>query len=344
MKLEDRRIIVTGGAGFIGSHLVDILVDQGNDVVIVDDLSVGTIANLGRHFAQSAGGAINGHHRLSTVKLIEADITDADAMHEVVTDADLVIHMAVACVRSSLSQPEFVHEINATGTLNVALAAQRNGIQRLVYVSSSESYGTARWVPMGEDHPTEPTTVYGASKLVGESYSVAMRHTYNMDVTVIRPFNSYGPREYYTGKRAEVIPRFVLTTMAGARPLIFGSGMQTRDFTWVEDTARGIAAAAAEDALVGETVNLARGQEVSIRQLAEKVLTIFGRGGEHPAFDVRRPGDVDRHFADTTKASCLIGWKPTVSIDEGLRRYVDWLVDQGIDAQQWLEAQEQRNW
>ncbi len=344
MKLEDRRIIVSGGAGFIGSHLVDILVDQGNDVVVVDDLSIGSIDNLSRHLPQSTCGHSNGNHPLSTVQLIEADITDADAMNEVIVDADLVIHMAVACIRSCLSRPQYVHNVNATGSLNVALAAQRNGIPRFVYVSSSEAYGTARCVPMSEDHPTEPTTVYGASKLVGEAYAGVMRHTYDMDVIVIRPFNTYGPREYHMGTRAEVIPKFVLRTMAGGRPVIFGSGLQTRDFTWVGDTARGIAAAAAEDALVGETVNIARGQEISIRQLAEKVLTIFGRGGEHPVFDAPRPGDVDRHFADTTKASRLVGWKPEVSIDEGLRRYVDWVRDQGIDVDQWLEEEKQRNW
>jgi UDP-glucose 4-epimerase len=344
MKLEDRRIIVTGGAGFIGSHLVDVLVEQGNDVVVVDDLSTGSMDNLVRHLPPPTAGHRNGKYPLSTVELIEADITDAGTMHRVISDADVVIHMAVACVRTSLSEPEFVHEVNATGSLNVALAAQRNGVRRLVYVSSSEAYGSARHVPMAEDHPVEPTTVYGASKLVGEAYSHAMGHTYGMEVIVIRPFNSYGPREPHTGKRAEVIPKFVLRTMAGARPVIFGSGLQTRDFTWVEDTARGIAAASAQDALVGETVNIARGQEISIRQLAEKVLAIFGRGGELPVFDAPRPGDVDRHFADTTKADRLVGWRPTVSIDEGLRRYVDWVVDQGIKPEHWLEEDQQRNW
>ncbi len=344
MKLEDRRIIVTGGAGFIGSHLVDVLVEQGNDVVVVDDLSTGSMDNLARHFPPPSAGHRNGKDPLSTVELIEADITDAETMHQVIIDADVVIHMAVACVRTSLNEPEFVHEVNATGSLNIALAAQRNGVRRLVYVSSSEAYGSARHVPMAEDHPMEPTTVYGASKLVGEAYSHAMGHTYGMEVIVIRPFNSYGPREPHTGKRAEVIPKFVLRTMAGARPVIFGSGLQTRDFTWVEDTARGIAAASAQDALVGETVNIARGQEISIRQLAEKVLAIFGRGGELPVFDAPRPGDVDRHFADTTKATRLVGWRPTVSIDEGLRRYVDWVVDQGIKPEHWLEEDQRRNW
>ncbi|MGF1596689.1 MAG: NAD-dependent epimerase/dehydratase family protein [Acidimicrobiales bacterium] len=341
MRLQDRRIIVTGGAGFIGSHVVDLLASAGNEVLVVDDLSTGSRDNLSRHLD---GLGADGTHPKAKVGLIVADIRDADAMHQLIADADMVIHMAVACVRTSLNRPELVHEVNATGTLNVGLAAQRNDVRRLVYVSSSEAYGTARHVPMDEDHPTEPTTAYGASKLAGEAYSLALGRTFGVEVTVIRPFNSYGPREPYRGRRSEVIPKFVLRTAAGGRPVIFGSGLQTRDFTWVEDTARGICAAAAEDALVGGTVNIARGQEISIRQLAAKVLAIFGRGGELPVFDAPRPGDVDRHLADTTKATRLIGWKPTVSIDGGLRRYVDWVAGEGIDVDRWMAEEDQRNW
>ena len=355
MKLANTKIVVTGGAGFIGSHVVDALAQSGNEVVIIDNLSTGSKENLAVHLlerarhgrdaladhdAPSNGSGLRGGH----VHLVQADITDADAMGDLITDAELVVHMAVACVRTSLNDPEVVHQANTTGSLNVALAAQRNGIDRLVYVSSSEAYGTAQSVPMSETHPTEPTTVYGASKLAGEAYARAMGHTYGMDVTVIRPFNSYGPREPHTGTRAEVVPKFVLRTMAGTRPIIFGSGLQTRDFTWVLDTAEGICAAAAEDNLVGRTVNIARGQEVSIRQLAEKVLSIFGRGGELPVFDAPRPGDVDRHYADTSQASDELQWTPTVSIDEGLRRYIDWLATQDINLDQWLAGDEERNW
>ncbi len=371
MKPENQRIIVTGGAGFIGSHVVDLLAANGNHVVVIDNLSTGSLDNLGRHLHGVNGSETNGSETNGsetngkdtngsetngkgtngdrgkapgTVEFVEADIRDADAMHQLVADADVVIHMAVACIRTSLNQPELVHEVNATGTLNVGLAAHRNNVGRLLYVSSSEAYGTARCVPMAEDHPMEPTTVYGASKLVGEAYSLALRRTHGMEVTVVRPFNTYGPREPHRGLGSEVIPKFVMRTIVGSRPVIFGSGLQTRDFTWVEDTARGICAVAAEDKLVGQTVNIARGQEISIRQLAEKVLAIFDRCGEQPVFDEPRPGDLDRHLADTTKATCLIGWQPTVSIDEGLRRYVDWVDEQGIDAERWLAEDSQRNW
>jgi UDP-glucose 4-epimerase len=341
MKLEGRRVIVTGGAGFIGSHLVDLLAERGNEVLVVDDLSVGSRDNLARHLASAES---NGAVQAKSVTLVEASVTDSMAMQELIADADLVVHMAVACIRTSLRRPEFVHRVNAGGTLNVCLAAQRNNVTRLVYVSSSEVYGSAQSVPMSEDHPTQPTTVHGASKLVGEAYALAVGRTHGMDVVIIRPFNSYGPREPISGVRAEVIPKFVLRTIAGARPVIFGSGLQTRDFTWVEDTAHGVLVAAAADALVGSTINIARGQEVSIRQLAEKILTIFGRGGELPVFDSPRPGDIDRHFADNSKARRVIAWHPTVSIDEGLRRYIDWINRQHIDPERWLSDDEQRNW
>lgn len=332
MKLEGERVIVTGGCGFIGSHVVDELVRAGNTVLVIDNLTTGSLDNLGQHLD---GGQ---------VEVVEADIRDADAMADLVSDAAVVLHMAVACVRSSLNEPAFVHEVNAGGTLNVCLAAQRNQVGRLVYVSSSEAYGSAQYVPMDEGHPMEPTTVYGASKLVGEFYALAMQRTHDLDVTVIRPFNSYGPREPHTGKRAEVIPKFVLRTLAGDRPVIFGSGLQTRDFTWVEDTARGIVAVCEADKLVGERINLARGQEVSIREIADKILAILGHGDRKPVFDEARPGDVDRHFADISKAQSQILWGSTVPIDEGLTRYIQWVRDSGIDVQEWLRLETTRNW
>jgi len=332
MELSDKDVVVTGGAGFIGSHVVDELTSAGNRVMVIDNLSTGSLDNLNDAMATGR------------VTFVEADITDAARMNELIGDVDLVLHMAVACVRTSLNEPEFVHEVNATGTLNVALAAQRNGAERLVYVSSSEAYGSAHYVPMDETHPMDPTTVYGASKLVGEAYALAMRNTYGMDVTIIRPFNSYGPREPHEGKRAEVIPKFVLRTMAGDRPVIFGDGQQTRDFTWVEDTARGIVAASSCDKLVGEAVNVAYGQEVSIVDIANKVLGVLGRDGEEAVLDEPRPGDVDRHYADTTKAQNQFDWQPVVAIDEGLAAYIKWLEGTGIDPQVWLANETTRNW
>jgi len=329
--LREARVIVTGGAGFIGSHVVDQLVSAGSRVVVIDDFSTGSRANLGRH---SQGD----------LSVVEGDIRDLDAMIDLIRDADLVLHMAAASLRLSLSDPALVHEINATGTLNVCRAAYENEVGRLVYVSSSEAYGSAKYVPMDEEHPLDPTTVYGASKAAGELYALACHHTYGLETIVIRPFNTYGPREHAEGTSAEVIPKFVMRALAGLPPVIFGSGSQTRDFTWAEETAQGIVLASQCDALVGERVNIARGQEVRITTICDLVLKAVQRDDLEPARASDRPGDVMRHYADVTKAADVLGFSAKVDIAAGIERYVNWVRDQNLDAGAWARRETVRNW
>jgi UDP-glucose 4-epimerase len=325
-------VVVTGGAGFIGSHVVDTLVSEGADVVALDDLSVGERANLS--WAEEQGA-----------ELVVGDVCDASVMDEVLEGADVVIHMACSNLRASLNEPMRSHEVNATGTLVTCLAAVRQGLQRFVYVSSSEAYGSAVTVPMAEDHPLLPTTVYGASKAAGELSAMACMRTYGLPVVVVRPFNSYGPREHASGTSAEVIPKFVKRICAGRSPVIFGDGSQTRDFTWVEETAAGIVAAARSDALVGEAVNIARGRGVSIVEIAELLLEILGATDRSPEFAERRPGDVDRHVADTRKARDVIEFEAIVSIREGLERYVRWLFERpDLGEFEFDEPELVRNW
>lgn len=333
MQMEGKQVVVTGGAGFIGSHVVDALVTKGNDVTIVDDFSTGKEENICHHRG-------NPH-----VHIVRADVRDLEAMIRATQDADVIFHLAVACLRTSLHDPQSVHEINATGSLNMCRAALENRVQRFVYVSSSESYGTANSVPMMEDHPLNPTTVYGASKLAGEAYTRAFWFTYGLPAILVRPFNTYGPREHYEGGSAEVIPRFVLRVMAGLPPIIFGDGKQSRDFTWVLDTARGIVMAAECDALVGECVNIARGEEVTLRELCNIVQTALGCPDLEPIYVPEgRPGDVYRHFADISKARRLLGFEPTVGIHEGIEWYIAWVRDQNIDVQQWVSREPVINW
>ena len=290
---------------------MDILVHKGNDVFVVDDFSTGSEQNICHH---------EGNPR---VRVIRADIRNINAMFQAMQGADVVFHLAVACLRVSLYDPQSVHEVNATGTLNVCRAAFENNIQRFIYVSSSEAYGSASRVPMTEDHPLDPTTVYGASKLAGEAYVRAFWHTYRFPVIVVRPFNTYGPREHYEGASAEVIPRFVLRVMAGLPPVIFGDGEQKRDFTWVLDTAQGIVMAGECDALVGDYVNIARGEEVAIREVCDIVRDALGRRDLEPIhMPEGRPGDVYRHFADISKARQLLGFEPTIGMREGITRYI----------------------
>lgn len=333
MQLANKRVVVTGGAGFIGSHVVDQLVSAGNEVIIVDDFSTGKWENID-------------HHRTNaSVQVAQADIRDRETMVRLTRGADAVVHMAVACLRTSLHDPMLVHEVNATGTLNLCHASHEAGVERFVYVSSSEAYGSASRVPMDEEHPLSPTTVYGASKAAGELYTLAYWRTYGLPAVVVRPFNTYGPREPSEGKRAEVIPKFVMRAMGGLQPVIFGDGQQTRDFTWVEDTARGIIMAAECDDLLGDCVNIARGREATIARICDLVLELVGDPDLKPLYlDDGRPGDVKRHWADIGKAQRLLGYSPTMDLESGLERYIQWIRGKGVDLERWAKQETVQNW
>jgi UDP-glucose 4-epimerase len=316
MDIQGRKVVVTGGAGFIGSHVVDHLVRARDaSVVVLDDLSVGTPENLSDS---------------PSAELVVGSICDPAAVKRVVEGADLVLHMACDNLRASIENPSHTHEVNSTGTLTCALAAVEAAVPRFVYVSSSEAYGSGNASePMTEEHPLRPTTVYGASKAAGELLSLSCMRTYGMPATVIRPFNSYGPREHAHGTSAEVIPKFASRILAGEAPVIFGDGTQTRDFTWVEETAAGIVAVAECDALVGQPVNVARGEAVTILEIAEILLGEIDGPALAPELSEERPGDVAHHWAETSRCNEATGFEAKVGIRDGLREYLRWLGDQG---------------
>ncbi len=319
MATANKKILVTGAGGFIGSHLSERLSASGA-LVLVDDFSVGCRENL---------ASLEGKPGIS---IVEADIADRETMVRLMEDVDQVYHLAVSCLRTSLGDPWRSHDVNAGGTLSVCEGAHAQQVSRFVYVSSSEIYGSAITAPMDELHPCHPTTVYGASKLAGEGYALAYYRTYGMPVTVVRPFNTYGPREPYQGARAEVIPRFILRVLGGEAPIVYGDGSQTRDFTFVDDTVEGIVQAAGCDALVGEVVNIAKGREISIAEIARKVAAALGRPDLEPEFVGKRPGDVNRHFADIAKAVRLLDWSPKIEFELGLDATIDWLRSQDLSS------------
>ena len=327
-----RRCLVTGGAGFIGSHLVDHLVAENWAVTVLDDFSTGTRANLSA--AQSRGD----------VRIAQGSILDPRAIEAAMAGSDVVFHLAVQCVRRSLGEPLHNHEVNATGTLNVLEVARRRRVRRFIYCSSSEVYGNCGCDPLIETATVcEPATVYGAAKLAGEHYAKAYWQTYGLPTIVVRPFNTYGPREHTSGDLAEVIPRFVIRVLNGLPPVIFGTGENGRDFTYVTETARGIALAASCDALVGRAVNIAYGEMVTVRQLAEAIARLCGRPGLQPRFIEPRPGDVRALQADTRLAREILGFSAGVKFEEGLRRYIDWFRVAHPDPAALLED-DIRNW
>lgn len=332
LLFENKTIVVTGGAGFIGSALVQQLLDNGAIVRVADNLVNGKRENL---------ADIIDNPRLA---LHRVDIRDAASMEALITNAHVVFNLACLGVRHSIHSPQENHEVNATATLTLLKIAREVGAGRFVQVSTSEVYGTAKTVPMTEEHPTFPMTVYGGSKLAGECYARAFYETYNYPTVVVRPFNSYGPRSHHEGDSGEVIPKFMLRGMAGKPMVIFGDGTQTRDFTFVDDSARGIMLAGLHEAAVGQTINIGSGGEMTILDLAELIKKVLDKSDATITHDEQRPGDVLRLYADSSKAGELLGYESRISLEDGLRQLYGWYQAQGKSAEELLQNESVRNW
>lgn len=331
ISMAGTKVLVTGGAGFVGSELVRQLCDAEAEVLVVDNL-------------------VNGHRENliglpeDQIQLHVTDIRDEGRMAELMRGVDIVYHLACLCLRHSLHSPLENHEVNATGTLKVLLAAESAGVRRFVYTSTGEVYGKGRWMPITEDHPNEPTNAYGAAKLAGEAYARAFFVTHRFPSVVIRMFNNYGPRCHHEGDCGEVIPRFLLRCMVGNPMVIFGDGTQTRDFNYVGDMARGVLLAGLVDEAVGQTFNLGSGQDISINQLAEEVAKVVGRSEVEVIHDPPRPGDIMQLQADATRARKILGFEPKVSLQEGLTKLKEWYLSLEKSAKSLLEKEVVRNW
>jgi UDP-glucose 4-epimerase len=300
------KFLVTGGAGFIGSHLVEHLVTTGASVVVLDNFRNGRRENL----------VFPGSER---IEVIACDIVDPATCRRAMTGVDTVFHLACLGVRHSLHSPIENHQVNALGTLHVLEAAREARVRRFVYVSTSEIYGRATEFPIRESCTPWPLTVYGSSKLAGEHYARSYFECYQLPVVCVRPFNNYGPRSHFEGDSGEVIPRFILRALAGQPPIIFGDGSHTRDFLYVKDCAETLARIAQADSLVGQVVNLGYGEELRIDTLARTVMAAIGRPDLQPVFEAPRPADVPKLWVDTSKLKAAIAFRPRVGLDEGIR-------------------------
>ncbi|MET8468751.1 GDP-mannose 4,6-dehydratase [Streptomyces sp. NPDC006422] len=312
-----RTVLVTGAEGFIGSTLVDLLVERGAKVrAFVHYKPYGDKGNLARYLADPHG----------PVETIAGDVRDAGRVMDAVAGCDTVFHLAALIgIPYSYDSPGAYVHTNVVGTENVAEACRRHQVRRLVHTSTSEVYGTALTAPISEAHPLQPQSPYSASKIGADMMALSHWHAFELPVTVVRPFNTYGPRQ---SARA-VIPTILAQLHAGRRQIELGSLTPTRDFTYVTDTARGFLALAACDAALGHSVNLGTGQEISIGDLAKALIDASGRDAEVVVDQSRlRPSgsEVQRLLSDNSRARDWAGWEPEVSLTEGLRRTSDWVA------------------
>lgn len=311
-----RRVCVTGGAGFIGGHLAEALLLLDARVRIIDDLS----SSDGEHVA----GLVERYR--DQARFIYGSILDPSALREAVASCDTVFHFAaVPSVPRSIDDPERAFEVNATGTLRVCEAARRAGARRVVYASSSSVYGDDATLPKSESMLPRPLSPYAASKLAGESIIRAWRHSYGLSGVSLRFFNVFGPRQPAEGPYAAVIASFLSRLSAGERPVIFGDGLQTRDFTPVANAVHAslLAGAAGQEA-GGEAINIALGRRTSVREVFDVLCRLMDRAGLEPEYRDARPGDVPHSVADTTLARRLLGFEPVKGLDEGLAETAAW--------------------
>src|SRR5256712_13841793 len=301
------RYLVTGGAGFIGSHLVEHLVAAGHDVVVLDDFSTGRRENL---------AAV-----ADRVHLLEGSVTDSEVCRGAMADVDCVLHQAAATsVQRSLDEPLATHHVNATGTLNVLVAAHDARVRRVVYAGSTSAYGNPATLPNSEDHVTRPLSPYAASKLAGEEYCSAFHGTYALETVVLRYFNIFGPRQDPNSQYAAVVPRFIASALHGEPPTIYGDGNQTRDFVYVANVvhANVLAARAPVARVAGQVFNVGCGQSVSVDDLWDRIQELAGVP-VLPKYAEGRPGEVRHSLASIGKARELVGYGPHVTFDASLR-------------------------
>jgi UDP-glucose 4-epimerase len=305
------KLLVTGGAGFIGSHVVDKLLAIGHQVTVLDNFD-----NFYGGKEHNVAGNLGGER----YRLVKGDICDFEVLNTLSRDVDVIIHEAAQPgVQKCNFEPVKANEINVNGTLNVLRAAKENGVRKVVYASSSSVYGISKRLPMVESQPTNPTCFYGATKLAAEKYCM----TFGVPVTCLRYFSVYGPR----GRPDQVVHRFASRVMKGETPRITGDGNQTRDFTFIDDVVDATILAAEPEVGLGEVMNVGYGHAITIRAVAEKVIYALGKDGQvEPEYVQPTAGDFPRTLAGNTKAHRILGWSPKVDFDVGLRRFIRWLT------------------
>lgn len=309
------RILVTGGAGFIGSHITEKLVELGHEVIVLDDLSTGREENIA--------------HLKSRITFVKGSITDTVLLQEVMQGVQMVFHeAALGSVPRSVEDPRTTHEVNITGTFNVLMAARDAGVKRVVYAASSSAYGDTPTLPKVETMLPNPLSPYAVSKLVGEYYCQVFTRVYGLEAVSLRYFNVFGPRQNPHSQYAAVIPKFITAALKGEPLTVFGDGEQSRDFTYIDNVVQANLLAMDSPRAVGKVYNVACGGRYTLNELIRQLEAIFGRKLE-VQYLPPRAGDVKHSEASISEAQRDLNYRVLVPFDEGLRRTVRWYLENG---------------
>lgn len=305
------KVLVTGGAGFIGSNLADGLIESGAKVVIIDNLMTGFRENLDE---------IKGNF-----DFIEADLNDSVMVSKALEGVDIVFHQAaLPSVPRSIDNPRETHEACVNATFNLLVQAKETGVKRFVYAASSSAYGNQKILPKVETMRPEPLSPYAAAKLMGEHYCSVFSNVYGIETISLRYFNVFGPRQNPASFYSGVISRFIDALMSGETPVIFGDGEQSRDFTYVANVVDANIKASQTDKGIGETMNTANGDKITLNQLLEVLKNITGKQDVVARYEDERSGDVRHSQADNSKAIECYGYERLVDLEQGLRNTIDW--------------------
>jgi UDP-glucose 4-epimerase len=312
------KILITGGAGFIGSHLCDKYIKEDCTVLCLDNFMNSSISNI-RHLVG-----------LRNFKLINGDIRDFDLLEKIMRDVDAVLHLAAQIhVDRSVVEPKLTYDVNVVGTQNILEVARKYDVNKVIQASTSEVYGTSEYSPMDEKHPLNAPHPYGASKIAADRLCYSYIQTYGMDITIARCFNVFGPRQRDIGYGG-VISIFTRRIMNDKSPVIYGDGMQTRDYTYIDDTVRAYDMILKNKHPIREPVNFGTGKELTILELANQIIDMFGKNDRlKPVHVEPRIGEVRRLIADSHKAKDVLGWEAQYDFREGLRRFIQWYRDYG---------------
>ena len=314
MTLQDKSILVTGGAGFMGSQMVDrLILEHPSNLVVVDNFFLGKESNLKEAKAS-----------YPHLKVYHQDASDYEAVKQIIKDegTQVVFNLAVVPLPTSLIHPRWSYEQNINITLCLCELARNHAFETLIHFSSSEAYGSCQYAPMDESHPLKPTTPYAASKAASDLLVLSYISTFNIDVSIVRPFNNYGPRQN-EGSYAGVIPLTIKRILSGEAPVIYGDGEQTRDYIYVTETADAAVEIYNCQDSKGKTINIASGSEVSINRLVKLIADYMGCA-RAITYESERPGDVRRFIASINLAQDLIKFKPKINLEEGIKLTIEW--------------------